>query len=320
MNTQIYEIASHFGIIPKTISKSKYFNIIHSKGGIYSLCSARPSPERLMFLHNIKEGLIQNGFTLLDRYITTDEGLPYYISDGTVYTMTEFYSLNELDFENNSLCLKALESISLMHHRSPSATPTVPLLKPYESGIEKLHKIKKIVWSKKSPSDMDLLFRKTFDTVYSDAKNSLETLTKSDFNGSRAVYTHNSLKEDNLIYHNGRVYIIDWDNACIGSPFADLAFFIRRYIRKNAYYAHINDSDYLTMNDIISTYVKQNPLTKDELKILLALLMYPSRYTNIMEDIYKKQRSFIPSSLTAKAYEITAQHEFTSEYIGRVKV
>jgi thiamine kinase-like enzyme len=233
--------------------------------------------------------------------------------------MTEFHGTNELDFLNNANCLKSVSAIGKMHHASVSVQPDVPLISQYENGIEKLNKIKRKVSAKKYPSDMDLLFRKTINTAEECAKTAVDILNKNDFNDTKAIYIHNSLKEDNIIINNGKVYIIDWDNACVGSPMADLAFFIRRYIRKNAYYSHLSDENYISLSEFLTAYKKQNNLGDKEDEILHALLIYPSRYINVMEDIYKKQRCFIPTSLSAKAEEITKQWEFTANYISHTK-
>jgi CotS family spore coat protein len=319
MNNQIYDISVQFGINPYSISRSKYFYIIHGSGGVYSLCTARPTPDRLTFLHKIKEGLIQNGFKLLDRYITAKDGNPYIICDGSVYTMTSFFGMNELDFTDNEQCLSAMRSIGKMHSAAALCEPTEPFIRKYENGVDRLKKIKKIVSAKKSPSDMDLLFKKTYNDVASIATIAVEKLKKLNADNQKCIYIHNSLKEDNLIYNKGRVYIIDWDNARTDNPATDIAFFIRRYIRKNAYYAHLNGTPYLSLNDLLSAYISENAMSDAEKDILSALLEYPSRYINVISEFYKKQRNFIPSSLGMKAEEISAQWDFTTKYLSDLK-
>lgn len=317
MYSQIYDTALKFGVKPGNITRLKYFYIIHCGKEIYSLCAARPSAEKITFLHSIKEGLIKNGFTDLDRYITTQDGTPYVEEEGTIYTMTEFHSMNELDFLNNEQCLRAAAAIGCMHRASTAVADEDCSVKKYENGITRLCKAIKSAASKKNPSNMDLLLRQTFKKGVDCGTEAVEALKKYDFDSSRKIYIHNSLKEDNLIYFKGRVFLIDWDNAAVGSPAEDIAFFIRRYIRKNAYYAHKSNHSYLTLNELYSAYSCENPLTENEKEIFFALLKYPDRYIKVVEEFYRKQRSFIPASIGRKAEEICHQWDFTMDYISK---
>ena len=123
-------------------------------------------------------------------------------------------------------------------------------------------------------------------------------------------FIHNRLKEGNILFNYGRISIIDWDYMTVGSPLWDLAFFINRYKRKNAFYAHNKGLNYLNMEDILGAYSKNNYLTENQIEDLQAVIDYPRQFISVIGEIYRKSRKFIPVGLKMKLDEMAEQVDF----------
>ena len=65
MYPEIYSAVYDFGICPKNIVRCKYFYIVHTDKGTYSICKARVNTNRIMEIYRLKEQLWTKGLGLL---------------------------------------------------------------------------------------------------------------------------------------------------------------------------------------------------------------------------------------------------------------
>ena len=282
MYPEIYSAVYDFGICPKNIVRCKYFYIVHTDKGTYSICKARVNTNRIMEIYRLKEQLWTKGFRAFDRYLPAKSGLPYVERDSDVYILSPFKGANELDFLNNAQVVKAIETIGSMQYAlsridSQPMVRAASILKPHpldemEKGLTTMAKCRKAISNTKTLKDWDMTVLKVYDKYYSKAEKAVERLQKSTLEKS---FIHNRLKEGNILFNYGRISIIDWDYMTVGSPLWDLAFFINRYKRKNAFYAHNKGLNYLNMEDILGAYSKNNYLTDNQIEDLQAVIDYP---------------------------------------------
>lgn len=317
MYPEIYSAVYDFGICPKNIVRCKYFYIVHTDKGTYSICKARVNTNRIMEIYRLKEQLWTKGFRAFDRYLPAKSGLPYVERDSDVYILSPFKGANELDFLNNAQVVKAIETIGSMQYAlsridSQPMVRAAAILKPHpldemEKGLTTMAKCRKAISNTKTLKDWDMTVLKVYDKYYSKAEKAVERLQKSTLEKS---FIHNRLKEGNILFNYGRISIIDWDYMTVGSPLWDLAFFINRYKRKNAFYAHNKGLNYLNMEDILGAYSKNNYLTDNQIEDLQAVIDYPRQFISVIGEIYRKSRKFIPVGLKMKLNEMAEQVDF----------
>ena len=135
--------------------------------------------------------------------------------------------------------------------------------------------------------------------------------------GRFSTYCHCGLKEGNIIYKKGRSYIIDWDNMKYLNCIEDIAFFIRRYVRKNCYYSNKNNIAYMKLDDVLNKYSKFISISDYDYVAIKTVLLYPHRFVSTMEDFFKSSKTFLPSGVKNKIDEIVEQREFMRDYINR---
>ena len=85
-----------------------------------------------------------------------------------------------------------------------------------------------------------------------------------------------------ILIDNKDVWIIDFDKCKKDYCAHDLAYFLRRLLKRST----TNWNPALTV-DIINTYLKINNLTDSDLKYILAYLAFPQKFWKVSRDYYK---------------------------------
>lgn len=323
MYENIAEIAKNFNITPVNIYKCRYYYVLNCVNGAYSLSAARPKPSKINEIHKVKECLLDYGIHNIDNYCVTDKGLPYCEAEGKIYVVTRFFGSNELDFMNNTQVSVALNDIGRLHkglklmseEMLSVASDNNPTISMYRSKGKALERIKKLLiqkgnkyWDKESI----ILFRKIIDKCFE----LTERLEDLDY-GNISTYCHCGLKEGNIIYKKGRTYIIDWDNMKYLNYIEDIAFFIRRYIRKNCYYSHSHNMAYMNLEEVLNKYSRYTNISSYDFEVLKVVMEYPHRFVSTMEDFFKTSKNFVPTGVKNKLEEIVVQREFVNSYISK---
>lgn len=319
MHSTVRIIARNFNINPVTIYKCKYYYVLNSPQGSFSLSVARPRRERLEDIHRCKEELTKNGFYALDSYVLSNDKKPYCEYEGNVYTMSKYFGSNELDILSNVQSSIALETIGTMARAIQCENNNIvyaaevgnPVVRGYEKQLAQFAKAKKRLSHNK---DFDIAISRYIDPIMNKAYSALNNLIKLDY-GKKITLCHNSLKEGNIIYNKGRCWIIDWDNMKYSHYMEDCAYFIKRYIRKNAFYTKDTKADYMSLEELLNHYTKNFHPEQRDMDILHELLAYPHRFISLVNEYCSKNRGFVPSGLSAKIVECMHEWNFLYDYI-----
>lgn len=321
MYENIVEISKNFNINPINVYKCRYYYVLNCSNGAYSLSMARPKPSKINEIHRVKECLFDYGIHNIDTYCVNSQGMPYYEEEGKIYVVTRYFGSNELDFTNNTQVSIALNDIGRMHkglklmsdEMLSVASANNAVISMYKGKAKALERILKLInqkgnkyWSKETIKVFREIAEECFEI----------TQRLDDLNyGKNMTYCHCGLKEGNIIYKKGRTYIIDWDNMKYLNYIEDIAFFIRRYIRKNCYYGSKHNMHYMALDEVLSKYSRFTSVSDYEYEVLKIVLMYPHRFVSTMEDFFKGSKSFLPTGVKNKLDEIVEQKEFVREYL-----
>lgn len=314
----IEPILSGFGINSGNIYRKKYYYVVTTASGCYCLSAAREPKQRLEEIDRCKALLCDNGFYQLDSYVKALNKKPYYEYNGEVYTLCKYFGDSELDIMSNIQCKLAFETIGRLAYTIKNCSNDMifaaqkgdessnPLIHKYEKNLSQLIKNKKKL---SSNIEFDRTLKKYVSLAISRSQRVLENIKKLNY-GKNITICHNSLKENNLIYHKGKCRIIDWDNMTYSSYIEDISFFIQRYIRKNAYYKSMVSSPFMNFNEIMSHYCKYSGISQNEWDIILELISYPMRFNRLVDEYCSKRRCFVPSGLKRKIDECINEWDF----------
>lgn len=126
------------------------------------------------------------------------------------------------------------------------------------------------------------LYLNNLDNNLSLAKLSLEIASSIDTSNLNISLCHGDYVNKNILINNNDVCIIDFDKCKIDYCAHDLAYFLRRLLKR----VTTNWNASLTI-DIINTYIKINNLSDSDLKYILAYLAFPQKFWKISRDYYK---------------------------------
>ncbi len=319
------QVLSGFNINPKSITKSKLLYILKTSTGTKQL-RLNPSPaKRICFAHNVKENLLTNGFGFTDRFIPSVQNRPYYQLGNNTYTMTPFIEGHESDFSDAECIKKSICRIAQMHKDSAiiknfNETPPISenLINYCEKKIKRFKALKKQTQNKSSYTDFDIIFIKNFDFFLNEAEKSVNLLKESSYDKlyKKAIennsIAHHGLMEETILHSKTGVYIMGFEGCTVDIPLMDLADIIKRYIRKH-------NENYAGANELISEYCKINPLSKEEIDVLYAYLVFPDKFINTIIEFYSKKRSFTPNSTVNRLTKTIGQKIHYKNYIEDIK-
>lgn len=319
MDPIIMKIAAGFNIKPTAITKSKYYYIIRTSKGSYTLRHSQCDGDKLKKIHEIKTRLSEQGLEHIEKYYMSVQGNPYYYYDSCYYILSDYYNCGELNLQSTSEVSSAVSALATAHSLAKGYIFEKPidLYTLYSNKTHRLMQIKKKISNKNHLSDLDVLFLRNYDYYYGLCGQALNQLKEINYTApiEGTSFCHNAYKEDNILISHGNVYITNWERMSNCHFTYDLVYFINRYIKK-VVFPMSDDMPTLSFADILSIYNDNNLLEEYEMGILQAQLIFPDKYLQICDEYYTKNRSWAPVSITSHLKEITVQKEFYADYIN----
>jgi CotS family spore coat protein len=285
------------------------------------------SAERLLFINGAKEHLASNGYSNIDRYMLTHEGLPYFNFDNCNYTVADYIDGRELGFENDSDVQKAACALADMHRASRGYIPPEgckvqdDLSKQpvyFRKRLDDIKKLKK--QAKKGKGKFDYLFMKYVEYFMKTGEETINAINESNYDSlvsqtrEEGLFCHHDYTHHNIISSENKISVINFDYCCFDLKVYDLANFIRRKMRKCSW-----DIDKALL--IIDAYAATEPLSDDDLAVMGLILKFPQKFWRVVNRYYNSRRSWSEKSYIAKLQEVideVPQHKtFIENYYKR---
>ncbi len=316
------------------------------------------SKNRALFENKVKEHLSLHGYNNTDLFVRTiDEDIISEDSAGCQYIMKNWFwgeecNLKELSqIEAASANLARIHSIltdvdftkeQLEHNISPD------LMETFDKRNRELKRVKAYIREKKQKNEFELLYLNYYDTFYEQGLLASDRLTSSSYirQIEEAVNRHR-VCHGNYTYHNiimlkskadamSKNYIppgwvnkqpltatdlnvggsmmvtTNFEKSYIGLQISDLYQFIRKVMEKN-------DWDILYGSNIIEAYDRVKPISKDELRILYLLLLYPEKFWKITNFYYNGKKSWVSGRNTQKLNTIGEQNSKKEIFLQRLE-
>lgn len=323
MEDVIVGVLRDFGLKCIHIEKGKAFYACRTNTGMKSLKKVNYNIESILFQNHVKELLYLNGFTNIDRFYLSQQGLPYVISGGGTYILTDCLNAKPASFAAASQFKEIVKSIAEMHficrdidYKKPVAASLVLPEEIYEKNIGDLQKYKKLIHKQSSFSDFDVTFFKHYDFYTQALKDWYETAKKDSYVNlleearNRQFVCHNLLKEENVLIDNqNKIYITNFSEISIDHFMKELSALIKRYIK-------CAPEEIVPLEEIISIYDSQNPVGREELALLKAFLIFPDKFLKICATYYAKKRTWIPGTFVSRMESITSNSGFEHKYLS----
>lgn len=286
--------------------------------------------ERIDFINKALNYVAERYSNVLS-YYKDGEGKVTYKSGENTYVILNMIDGREATFNNPveiEMCTKAM---SKMHLASRGifnilSTDTVKgnlgeyLPHQFNKAKVDLIKIKEYILRFRNRVEFDNLFLENVDKYINEIQKSIELVAMCNYNSlledfNKRVLCHNDLAHHNFIVDGTEVKIIDFDYCKIDTRAVDISNFAAKVI-KNTYY----DMD--TFKLILEAYNSIDGLTKDEIKLIYAILSFPKDFTTVTRDYYYKQKNWdyevFLNRLKEKINNELCREEFINRFISEL--
>lgn len=315
------DISEQYMIKIKSVVPFRDGYIIETSKGKKILKVCKFSPQRVLFIHGVKEHLHTNGFNNIDRYLCTWEGSPYIVINHECYTLSDMAEGKALNMDSEKEVRDAAKLLASVHNASRGYIPPQGCIvkdklgKLPEQLQKRMHEIRRLKkYAEKRKTGFDNIFMEKVDYFNYMAEKSLDRLSKSSYNDlvieakKNGVVCHQDFTQYNVINCRDQLYVINFDYCCFELKMHDLANFIRRKMRKCGW--DINKAE-----AILKQYTTVEDLSHEEMEIIIILIMFPQKFWRISNRYYNSKRIQAGKNFLMRIKEATDEIECQEEFI-----
>lgn len=317
------KILYEYDFFVKKITVVRDYFIVDSSSGKRVLRRSVVSPERIWFIHAAKEHLFTKGFCNIDRFICTQDGIPYISYDGVYYTITELTQGRECDFDNNEDVIKASVALASMHTCSRGFKPpkqysiksdlgNLPL--QFSKRLEEIKRVKKA--AQKEKGSLDYLILQYVDYFYALGEEAIGMLKRSDYNAlvkktyEEGLFCHHDYTHSNIIIDNDITSVINFALCSFELKIYDLANLLRRKLRKC-------DWDVNEAKVIVDAYRTVEPISEEEFYVMRIMLQFPQKFWRVVNKYYNSRRCWRNRTFERKFNEVIDEIECHKRFLER---
>lgn len=317
-------IAKEFGCRILYSKPLRAVNLAQTDKGLVIIKETYREPDKILYIHGLKEYLYENGFTRLDRYLPSKYQLPFAIYENRIFVMEDYIEGRECSFTNPYDREVIVKTLAHLHNAGMGYTPAVGAAsrnnigkweKAYRNKIEDLTEFKKLAENKKKKSSLDRMFLEDVDFYMEMCWRGFDTLKNSNYEeickkaGKDNVICHHDYTYHNIIIGQEReVNVIDFDYSCHELPVYDLASLIQKVLKRYSY-----DVDIALK--MIEDYCSIAPLRKEDFVLMLSLFEFPQRFWRITERYYKEKTKWDEKTFLDKYNDAVIMKELALDFV-----
>lgn len=270
------------------------------------------------------EGLYENNFYNTPEYIQTKNKNYFVKYKNLFFYVTKWVNgtecnLDELDEVLN--CSKLLakfhlttKKIDTQKFKIANHLKNWPQI--YKNKLYDLSIYEKCIENKKIKNRFDITYMENIPVFYQRGLLTLNILNNSEYyklsksaNKNHTI-CHDSFYYQNIIKKDNKYYIIDLDSIIIDLQITDLGKFIRRLMDKECY-----KWDFEKAKKMIEAYNSINKLSKDELEIMLSLIIFPHKFWKLGKKRYLKSKNWSENTYNHKLKKIICYNELKEKFL-----
>lgn len=256
------------------------------------------SEQELIYVTFVINYLLQSGFKLLAPILSTVEGTYYLNYDDKLYYLQRYLKGRESNFNNIEDLKEIVQTLAHFHSKSHGLYIPAQFAKNNWGKLEEsmhgrliyIHNIKEEIACLSHCGNFDNLFQKWCPYFTQESINAIELLQKSPYHElsfyyqQKGFFCHHDLVNHNIIIMpDKKAYLIDFDYSIMDIRVHDLCNLLN-YVMK------VYEWNLEIAKKILECYNKANPLLKEEIEVLYALLNYPKDFWNEVYFFYQEKR------------------------------
>ncbi|MBE6007635.1 MAG: hypothetical protein E7235_00355 [Lachnospiraceae bacterium] len=270
--------------------------------GIKELKKVFSDEKAVIFEDAVKRHLKQRGFRGVGLYEKTPDGTPFFNYEDTRYVLEEYIPCKGAELTDKKVMKKAVEALADIHNLTEDFVfdgeirQGTDLTELYGKRKQELLRIIGRIKKGKTKTNCDRLILDKGEVFIARAQKALDMLCDAGYGDkSKCVICHNCYKGDNVRLDEEKedIYVTGFSKCAFDMGTVDVAEFIRRFYKDTAC------SGYEAAK-IIDIYSLKRAVSKDDIKMIYAMLLYPSKFFKLCNSYYNKRRSFISGAVEEK--------------------
>lgn len=322
------EIWKQYNMAIRNVYRVRGAYILETDQGLKLYRNYEGSENKVEFEQSVKEHLYKTGYSKIDLYLRNQNGeLITADSMGTKYIIKSWFNAEECNLREVSNIVAASRNLADLHNYMQSVqTGSTDQNAKYVSNLgtqfdkhnRELKRVRGYIRDKKQKNEFEVCFLNVYNQFYEQGITSLEILRESSYeNLLEQCVLKNTMCHGNYIYHNilmlpGGIATTNFDKVCIGVQMFDLYCFIRKVMEKNNWNAQYG-------NLIIEEYDKIRTISKEELKILYVLLLYPEKFWKVTNFYFNARKSWVPRRNIQKLVSLSEQSKDKDAFLMQLE-
>ena len=316
-------IESAYDLRISSIKPCRAGYILDTDNGKKYLRQCQCSENRILFVHDAKQHLHNHGFVNLDTYCVTIDEHPFIEIEGQLFILTPFIDGHECEFGDDADAVKAAQALAAMHKAGKGFKPQNGIFMPNDLGklTDSLSKRYDEILRMRRKAERE---RGAFDYIYLNcvdkfiglAEQSLGLLGGPEY--QRLIkktlleggICHHDYSYQNIIMKGPITYITGFESCGEEIRIYDLVNLLRRKMRKcnwNAPKASL----------LLDAYSELEPLSRDEIVVMKAMLLFPQKFWRVANRYYNSRRSWAQKNFTGMLEEVVTEFTDHVHFMGQ---
>jgi CotS family spore coat protein len=304
-----------FNVKVKNGYKGRGAYILDTSKGLKLFKEIRMHREKIKFMYEIEEYLYSKGFSNIDRINLTKDNNPYYEDENIIYIMKNWVNGREIFFNDEDEIYSSVKNLAILHkcgtdfprnNKYNNYVKLGTLVNKLDKHNTELIRIRNKIRKVGKWSEFDICFLSSFKYYYQKAIEALSLIEESNYTTlvekyqKKNVIIHGQYIHHNILVNNRKLYTMNFEYCNIDLPVIDLYRLLRKVLEKNDWNTKIGIN-------AIDIYNSIYPLSKDELNILLYLIMYPEKFWKISNYYFNLNRAWKPKQSLVKLNKLVSQ-------------
>ncbi|MGL4656266.1 MAG: CotS family spore coat protein [Sarcina sp.] len=243
--------------------------------------------KHLLFMYSAMQWLHKNNFNV-PILLKTKTRNRFVKKNNLIFILTPWVPGSKCDSDNQEHLNKASGNLALMHKATINFTPIEGsyIKQGYDNLYISINKhFNKLLicynLANKKKDRFSKIFLEYFEDNIELAKFALEVSSSINFENLSKSLCHGDYVNKNLLINDDNIYMIDFDKCSYNYSMTDLSYFLRRLLKRSD-----TNWNFETAKNIIMSYNKNKPLTKDDIKYLMVYLAFPQKYWRTSRDYF----------------------------------
>ncbi len=296
MYNQWSGILEKYNFTVEEMNRGRGAYILHTDQGLMLLKEFTGSVERANFVANVLKELQEKGMCV-EQVIMSKEGEPLTEDEaGTRYLVKTVLVGQECSVRAKDEMKNAMKALANYHNIVKDCNACEAYRNACGKNLNwermqrhnrELVKIKNYIRTKNKKNAFEQEFLKCFPYFMEKANFVCDLWEKKQIPQEAWGLTHGNFHQHNVVFYQGQVYLLNFEDVKYGLVIDDAANFIRKMMEKNHW-------DYKLGRELMDAYEQQHPLLQVERELLALELAYPEKFWKIANHYYNSHKAWIP--------------------------